>query len=236
MKDSYPIRLDKLVAHCSGLPRSQVKKWIKKGTVWVNDAPEKNAARHITIDDEVLFEGNTLEIRGPQYYMLHKPESYVCANKDPHNPVVFELLWGIDLRDLHTVGRLDIDTTGLILITDDGQWSHRITSPKHICEKVYRVTVDKPLKPQLVSTFEKGLMLEGEKHRTQPSKLTIDDETHATVILTEGRYHQVKRMFHACGYEVVALHRDRIGAIELDTALEEGDYRPLTAAEIESVR
>jgi 16S rRNA pseudouridine516 synthase len=133
---------------------------------------------------------------------------------------------------LHAAGRLDLDTTGLVLLTDDGKWSHRITSPKHHCKKVYVVTVEQPLCIELIDIFKNGIQLKNEKSLTKPAKLNIIDDFHAELTISEGRYHQVKRMFAAVNNHVVQLHRKQIGKVTVD--IPEGEYRPLTQTEIES--
>ena len=136
---------------------------------------------------------------------------------------------------LHAAGRLDIDTTGLVLMTDDGQWSHRITSPRHHCEKTYLVTLENPLDESTAEQFAKGVQLHNEKDLTKPAVLEVVTPTEVRLTISEGRYHQVKRMFAAVGNHVVGLHRERIGDIALDASLAPGEYRPLTAEEIASV-
>ena len=167
--------------------------------------------------------------------MLNKPEGYVCSTDDPDHPTVLYFLDEPVAHKLHAAGRLDIDTTGLVLMTDDGQWSHRITSPRHHCEKTYRVTLESPVSDDTAEQFAKGVQLHNEKDLTKPAVLEILTPTDVRLTISEGRYHQVKRMFAAVGNHVVGLHRERIGAIELDPDLAPGEYRPLTEEEIASV-
>jgi len=136
---------------------------------------------------------------------------------------------------LHAAGRLDIDTTGLVLLTDDGQWSHRITSPRHHCEKTYRVTLESPISDDTAAQFTAGVQLHNEKSLTKPAQLEVITPTDVRLTLSEGRYHQVKRMFAAVGNRVIELHRERIGDIVLDEDLEPGEYRALTEDEIASI-
>jgi pseudouridine synthase len=141
-----------------------------------------------------------------------------------------------EVRNSKAVGNhLDIDTTGLVLMTDDGQWSHRITSPRHHCEKTYRVMLESPVSDSTAQQFADGVQLHNEKDLTRPAVLEVITPTEVRLTISEGRYHQVKRMFAAVGNRVVGLHRERIGAIALDDDLEPGEYRPLTAEEIASV-
>jgi 16S rRNA pseudouridine516 synthase len=167
--------------------------------------------------------------------MLNKPQGYVCSTDDPDHPTVLYFLEEPTAYKLHAAGRLDIDTTGLVLMTDDGQWSHRITSPRHHCEKTYLVTLESPLADDTAAQFTAGVQLHNEKDLTKPATLEVVSECQVRLTISEGRYHQVKRMFAAVGNHVVALHRERIGAIVMDEDLGEGEYRPLTAEEIASV-
>ncbi|RKW37748.1 MAG: pseudouridine synthase, partial [Moraxella sp.] len=133
---------------------------------------------------------------------------------------------------LHSAGRLDVDTTGLVLLTDDGQWSHRITSPKHHYPKTYLVTLADPVEANYSQACAEGILLRGEKEPTKPAELEILDDYNVNLTISEGRYHQVKRMFAALGNKVVGLHRWKIGNLTLDDDLGEGEFRPLTEKEI----
>jgi 16S rRNA pseudouridine516 synthase len=144
-----------------------------------------------------------------------------------------ELLDEDNLQQLHVAGRLDIDTSGLVLLSDDGNWSHRITAPRHKCPKRYRVTLAAPLDPAAVEQFAAGLTLRNEAKKTKPATLEILTPTEVRLTIGEGKYHQVKRMFAAIGNHVVALHREAIGALQLDESLAPGEYRPLSEAERE---
>lgn len=169
--------------------------------------------------------------------MLYKPEGFVCSHEDGFNHTAFVLLDEVKMDELHFAGRLDVDTTGLVLITDDGKWSHRITSPKHKCDKTYRVWLADPIGSDYAEKLAAGVQLRNEKELTLPAQMTIVNADENEVLLTihEGKYHQVKRMFAALGNKVEQLHRERIGAIELDENLEPGEYRYLTQEEIDSV-
>jgi 16S rRNA pseudouridine516 synthase len=147
---------------------------------------------------------------------------------------VLDLIEDMDTEGLSIGGRLDIDTTGLVLLSDDGQWLHRVTSPRHLFSKVYRATLQEPVDQQTIDSFATGMLLRGEDKRTAPAQCEALPDNGARVTLNEGRYHQVKRMFAACGNHVVSLHREKIGAVALDDTLTEGEYRILTATEIES--
>jgi 16S rRNA pseudouridine516 synthase len=226
------MRLDKFVAHTTPHSRSEVRTLLRAGRLQVNGAPVRDAGLSLSATDTVTLDGTRLTLRGPRYFMLNKPAGVVSATEDGNHRTVLDVLHGEDLRDLHVAGRLDIDTTGLVLITDDGQWSHRIKAPgRH--EKRYRVTTARPIPEDAADRFASGLCLRGEEDQpTLPARLQRLGECEALVWLQEGRYHQVKRMFAAIGNHVERLHREAVAGIELDPALAPGAWRPLTPAEI----
>ncbi|GAB6261898.1 16S rRNA pseudouridine(516) synthase RsuA [Photobacterium sp. R1] len=228
------MRLDKFLSTALGITRKEAGKLLKDKRIEVNGEVVRNGAVKITPDCDVEFDGRSLHMTGPKYFMLNKPQGYVCSHVDDFNPTVFILLDEVSPEKLHVAGRLDADTTGLVLLTDDGQWSHRITSPRHVCEKVYYVETADPIPESAVTEFAEGVQLRGEKELTRPAKLEILGEREALITISEGKYHQVKRMFAAIGNKVEALHRENIGTVELDEALEPGEYRPLTEEEIAS--
>lgn len=229
------MRLDKFLAEQTGLTRSQAGKALRSGAVSVNGIIEKNSAAKISETDLICYQGEMLEwVSTGQYFMLYKPQGYVCSHDDGDYPTVFSFFdYPLNQR-LHCAGRLDVDTTGLVLLTDDGQWSHRITSPKHHCEKTYLVTLADPIEAHYAEEFAKGILLRGEKSPTLPASFEAVDDYNVHLTISEGRYHQVKRMFAALGNKVVALHRWKIGDIVLDDDLCEGELRPLTTQEIEA--
>lgn len=231
------MRLDKFIAENTGLTRSQAAKALRAGSVTVNGHIEKNSALKISENDQICFEDEPLTwVEEGLYFMLNKPQGCVCSHDDSDYPTVYQLFDYPFSTKLHTAGRLDADTTGLVLLTDDGQWSHRITSPKHKCEKTYLVTLADPVEDFYAEKLQEGILLRGEKAPTLPATLEIIDDYNVNLTISEGRYHQVKRMFAALGNKVEALHRWRIGSVVLDEKLEEGEYRTLTAEEIESLR
>ncbi|TCJ97923.1 ribosomal small subunit pseudouridine synthase A [Volucribacter psittacicida] len=226
------MRLDKFLAEQTGLTRLQAGKALKQGLVTVNDEIIKTGAIKIQSSDQIYFDGELLTwVENGQYFMLHKPQGYVCSHDDGDYPSIYQFFDYPLTNKLHSAGRLDVDTTGLVLLTDDGQWSHRITSPKHHCEKTYLVTLADPVESHYQTACQQGILLRGEKTPTKPASLQIIDDYNVNLTLSEGRYHQVKRMFAALGNKVVALHRWRIGNILLDENLAEGEYRPLTLDE-----
>ena len=227
------MRLDKFISQQLEISRALAAREIRASRVTVDGDIVRDSAFKIVPEHEVAYEGNTLaQQRGPRYFMLNKPEGYVCSTDDPDHPTILYFIEEPMAYKLHAAGRLDIDTTGLVLLTDDGQWSHRITSPRHHCEKTYLVTLDAPLSDETVAQFAAGIQLHNEKDLTKPATLEIITPTEARVTISEGRYHQVKRMFAAVGNHVVGLHRERIGEVVLDPELEPGEYRPLTDEEI----
>ncbi len=230
------MRLDKFVCDCTGLTRSQAGKLIRQGEILLNGVLCKQPAQQIKDSDVVLLDDELLQLTGPRYILLHKPTGYVCSTDDPDHNTVFVLLDEPNVEKLHTVGRLDLDTTGLLLITDDGQWSHKISSPKHHCAKTYRAWLADPVEDSAIALFAEGVMLRGEKDLTKPAQLEIVSPTECLLTIHEGRYHQVKRMFAAIGNKVVRLHRERVGALQLDDGLAEGEYRFLSADEVASFK
>ncbi|WP_299015331.1 16S rRNA pseudouridine(516) synthase RsuA [uncultured Photobacterium sp.] len=228
------MRLDKFLSTTLGITRKEAGKLLKNKEIEVNGEIVKNGSLKVTDDCDVEFNGRSLSFMGPRYLMLNKPQGFVCSHVDDYNPTVFVLIDEVSPEKLHVAGRLDGDTTGLVLLTDDGQWSHRITSPRHVCEKVYYVELADPVTEDVVEAFAEGVQLRGEKSLTRPAKLELLGEREALITISEGKYHQVKRMFAAVGNKVVGLHREQIGSVELDEELEPGEYRLLTEEEIAS--
>ncbi|WP_017346927.1 16S rRNA pseudouridine(516) synthase RsuA [Pantoea sp. A4] len=230
------MRLDKFISQQLEISRAIAARELRARKITVDGEVVRDGAFKLLPEHEVEYDGNPLKQQiGPRYFMLNKPQGYVCSTDDPDHPTVLYFIEEPAVGKLHAAGRLDIDTTGLVLLTDDGQWSHRITSPRHHCEKTYFVTLENPLEEALIAQFAAGIQLHGEKELTKPAELDILSPLEARVTLSEGRYHQVKRMFAASGNHVVALHRESIGGIILDEDLEEGEYRELTEEEIASI-
>lgn len=229
------MRLDKYLSNFSGLSRKEARQVIKHGDVLVDGAMITDPAHPIADHAKVQWDGLTIAPSGPRYFMLNKPAGHVCANRDHQHPTVFDLLDEDDPESLQVAGRLDIDTTGLVLITDDGHWNHRVTSPKTHKAKIYRVQLAEPVAPSAVAQFAEGILLRSEHKRTRPAQLELLTPREARLTLHEGKYHQVKRMFAALNNHVEKLHRERIAGIVLDEQLAPGQYRPLTAAEIASI-
>lgn len=229
------MRLDKFLCDSTDLSRSQALTALARGQITVNADVIKKGKYVIQTNDIIQWENETLALIGLRYLMLNKPLGYECSLRNTQHPSVMDLL-EVSKRDrLHTVGRLDVDTTGLILITDDGQWTHRIISPKQQCDKVYIATLTEPLTAEAEKLFSEGILLHGEEKPTMPAVLERIDEQHARLTIQEGKYHQVRRMFAAVGNHVTALHREQIGPVMLDSDLDLGESRYLTQAEVDAL-
>jgi 16S rRNA pseudouridine516 synthase len=230
------MRLDKYLSNYSGLSRKEAKQALKAGDVLVSDRVIQNPQFSVQENDNIRLNGMLIKPLGPRYFMLNKPPGCVCANSDGQHPTVINLFTEEEDYDaLHVAGRLDIDTTGLVLVTDDGQWSHRITSPKHKLPKRYCVTLQEPIQANAATLFTEGILLRNEHKRTRPAQLKVISPQHVELIIYEGKYHQVKRMFAAIGNHVTSLHRAQIGSITLDTELQPGEYRTLQQTEIHCI-
>lgn len=230
-----PMRLDKYLCHATGLTRSRSQGMIRGGQVTVNGAVVKDPSFKLAADAAVTWRDQSVQLGGHRYFMLNKPVGVVCANTDPQHKTVLDLLDIENKKGLHAAGRLDIDTTGLVLITDDGDWSHRLTSPRHHCSKRYRVTLAEPVDEGLIERFAEGIELRNEKRKTRPATLEILSANEVRLSLSEGKYHQVKRMFAALGNHVTALHRESIGTISLDDGMQPGQWRALKTEEVDAV-
>lgn len=228
----FPCRIDKFVSHLTELPRTKVKAGIKKNKVTVNGETITKFDHSITLDDQVTWQGESLKYLGKRYFMLNKPAGYVCANSDELHTTVFDLLDETHLKDFHVAGRLDIDTTGLVLLTNDGDWSHKITSPKKQKYKTYLVETQDIITSEAIEQLQNGVQLHNEKQPTAPAIIEQLASYSLRLSIYEGKYHQVKRMLAAVGNKVVELHRENIAGIALDEALSAGEYRLLTDEEI----
>lgn len=230
------MRLDKYISNATDLSRTDVKKLIKSGLVSIDDETAKSGSQKVTDDQEIAIEGSTIQLMTTRYFMMNKPAGVVSATKDHNNPTALDLIYEHRNEQLQIAGRLDIDTTGLLLITDDGQWNHIVTSPRTDCKKIYLVELENPVGKDYQRKLEAGIALEGEKRRCLPATMEVIDDHHIRLCISEGKYHQVKRMMISLGNQVASLHRLQIGGIELDPDLEPGDYRPLTDDEIASIQ
>nr|WP_210301870.1 16S rRNA pseudouridine(516) synthase [Methylobacterium brachythecii] len=222
--------------------RREIQGLARAGAVVLDGKPIGDAAGRIALEPDLparmSIDGEPLDPLPGLALVLHKPVGVTCSHKEA-GPLVYSLLperWRRRDPALSTVGRLDKETSGLLLLTDDGALLHRIISPKAHVPKRYQVTLERPLKGDEGTIFASGtLMLEGEERPLLPARLEVQDATHAALTLTEGRYHQVRRMFAAIGNHVAALHRDKVGGLELPRDLDPGGYRIMGSSEIDAV-
>ena len=228
------MRLDKLLSEMGLLSRSEARVACKSGQVLVDGAPIKDSSAHVDPEKQsIVFRGREISYRRYTYVMLNKPEGYVSATEDSKLPVVTELL-DTELRkmELFPVGRLDRDTTGLMILTNNGPLAHRVLSPKHHVPKVYRFTAAEPMADGVEETFRDGVTL-ADGYECKSAVIVLDeDRMGGFITLTEGKYHQIKRMVASTHNRVVTLERISFGGIELDRTLARGEYRLLTSEEI----
>ena len=230
------IRLDKYLADMGTGTRSEVKKAIRSGRVSVNGSIIKKPEEKIdeTVQ-EVTLDGTLVGYQKMEYYMLHKPAGVVSATRDKKEKTVLDLITGQKRKDLFPVGRLDKDTEGLLLITNDGALAHRLLAPGKHVDKVYYARIEGKVTEKEINAFAQGLDIQDED-KTLPARLEIiksGDISEVNLTIQEGRFHQVKRMFKACGMRVCYLKRISMGPLILDETLERGTYRALTKEELE---
>ncbi len=231
------MRLDRFLADCGLGTRSEVKKKIKSGSVSVNGKTVTKADVHIDpIGDTVKADGSTVEYREFIYLMLNKPQGYISATRDGKTPTVLELV-PEEYRHFEPfpVGRLDIDTEGFLLLTNDGDLTHRLLSPKKHIPKTYLAQIEKPLKEGDCEAFREGVVLDG-GYKTLPAELREAEKQQegfwAEVVICEGKFHQVKRMFESIDNKVLFLKRIKMNKLDLDENLETGEVRELTEEEL----
>ncbi|MBB6523201.1 16S rRNA pseudouridine516 synthase [Pseudoteredinibacter isoporae] len=227
------IRLDKFIASATELSRKQVLRSARQGLVKVNGTVQKDPSIKINENDHISIDGETVSAARPRYFVLNKPQGYVCTNQDDEHPTVLELLDEPRKDQLQICGRLDIDTTGLVLISDDGQWNHRVTSPNKGQGKCYYVCLASDISDEDIEQLRNGIRLQGEPKPCKPAEVERLFSNELNVTISEGRYHQVKRMFGAVNNRVIELHRKSVGQIDLGD-LEEGEYRELSEEEAAS--
>ena len=230
------IRLDKFLCDAGCGTRSEVKNYIKKGRVCINGTPVKSADQKINeSSDLVTFDGKAIQLVGMVYYMLHKPAGYISATTDTRDLTVLDLLKDAPGKNLAPVGRLDKDTEGLLLITHDGDLAHRLLSPRKHVEKTYLVHTRDAVTAEMISQLEQGLDIGDDKPTLPARAVLLEQEQGLLLTITEGRFHQVKRMLAAVGNEVIYLKRLSMGALVLDETLPKGQWRELTLSEKESL-
>ena len=236
--DVIMIRLDKFLADMSIGTRTEVKKLIRQGKVAVDGLVTKNPDAKIDIDNQsVTCNGVSVTYETYEYYMLNKPAGVISATSDEKDRTVLELIDSKKRKDLFPVGRLDKDTEGLLLITNDGELAHRLLSPKKHVDKLYYAKVEGVVSVEDIDAFAKGLDI-GNDEYTKPAKLEIlkaDVVSEIQLTIQEGKFHQVKRMFEAVNKKVIYLKRLKMGTLKLDEGLALGEYRPLTQKEIEEL-
>ncbi len=232
------MRLDKYLSDMGIGTRSELKKAIRNGKVFVDNICIKRPEEKIDPDKQtVVYEGKEISYQKMEYYMLHKPSGVVSATKDTKEKTVIDLIDGVKRKDLFPVGRLDKDTEGLLLITNDGALAHRLLSPGKHVDKVYFAKIEGKVTEEDVVRFKEGLDI-GDEDVTMPAKLEVlvsDDISEIKVTIQEGRYHQVKRMFEAVDKKVVYLKRLSMGNLILDDELPLGAFRSLTEKELQSI-
>ena len=224
------MRLDKFVCKSTALTKAEAIVHIEDGDIKVNGNVNTDISAQVHENNEITFAGEQLSPRPFRYLLMNKPAQTICSNIDEVYPSLFNYIDIERPQELHIVGRLDADTTGLVLITDDGRWSFNITSPNKLCPKVYRVHLRQPIDISANALFAQGIKLQGELQLTAPATLAIVDDKQVLLMITEGKFHQVKRMFASIGNKVVGLHRESIGCVTLD--VDEGQWRYLTVDEI----
>ena len=235
------MRLDKFLVACAVGSRTEVKSFLKAGRVTVNGKKEKSAKLQINEDtDEICFDGQKLEYEEFVYYMMNKPQGVISATEDPKHKTVLDLLDDLARsKEVFPVGRLDIDTHGLLLLTNDGKLAHALLSPKRHVDKTYLAQINGVMTDEDVETFAEGIPLKD--FTCQPAKLElvfIDGEKNQSLVrvtIAEGKFHQVKRMVAYCGKEVMDLQRLTMGTLILDEGLKRGEWRRLTKEELEGL-
>ncbi len=230
------MRLDKILSHCGIGTRKEVKQFIRKGFVEVNGITiKKDDFKVDEINDEITFDGQKVEYRQYIYLMLNKPAGYISATKDNFHPTVLELIGGYENYELFPVGRLDIDTEGFLILSNDGDFAHKLLAPSRNHEKVYIAHINAAITAQDIDAFNAGITIDT-GYMCKSAKLRVlkteNDYTEVEVIISEGKFHQVKKMFEARGKSVVYLKRIKIRNLQLDEQLELGEYRELTDVEI----
>lgn len=231
------IRLDKYLADMGIGTRQEVKKYIRKGQVTVDGETKKTPDFKVDPQQQICLDGQEVSYAEVEYYMLNKPSGVVSATEDSKDSTVVELIVDKKRKDLFPAGRLDKDTEGLLLLTNDGKLAHRLLSPNRHVDKTYYAEVEGVVTEETAALFQAGVNIgtDSEPEITLPARLVILESgpvSHIRLTIQEGKYHQIKRMFHAVGMQVVYLKRETMGPLVLDPALKPGEYRPLTDEEM----
>lgn len=225
-------RLDRFISEKTGIKRKSVRLLLAQNRVTVDGFNARAINQLIHTFSHVMLDGQTLQAIHPVYIMLNKPQGVVSATSDTRHRTVIDCLNFEGREHLHIVGRLDFNSSGLLLLTNDGCWSRQLTEPANKVRKCYRVTLQQPLTKEYIKAFAEGMFFPYEGITTRPAKLVILSDYEAEVSLLEGRYHQIKRMFGRFQNKVVKLHRQSIGSICLDSRLSAGQYRWLSQDEV----
>lgn len=233
------MRLDKLLANIGYGSRKEVKKMLKQGGVLIDGVPAKGGNEHVEPEkQEISVFGEPIEYQEYIYLMMNKPAGVISATEDEVQETVIDLLEFEDaVRGMFPVGRLDKDTTGLLLLTNDGKFSHALTSPKKGLTKTYEALINKPITEEDVLEFRDGVYLD-DGYKTKPAVLSQKENgqpNEITLVITEGKFHQVKRMFESVGKKVLQLKRTHIGSLPLDEDLEPGEYREMAKDDVEKL-
>ena len=230
------IRLDKLLADAGAGTRSEVKEYIRRGRVMVNGQicrkPEQKVQEE---SDRILLDGQSVDYARYRYYLLHKPQGVITATEDTREKTVLDLLTGVNIANISPIGRLDKDTEGLLLLTNDGELAHRLLSPRRHVDKCYLVRTGKPLSLADLHALEGGVDI-GDERPTLPARARLNEAGELLLTIQEGRYHQVKRMLQAVDNKVLYLKRLSFGSLTLPADLKAGEFRALTAEEQENLR
>ena len=231
------IRIDRFLCHMGIGSRSEIKKFLKTCRVKLNGKFEKSPNTQVDIDkDEILFDDEIVIYKEFTYLMLNKPKDYISATFDPKLPTVLELLeFPYSNMELFPVGRLDIDTTGFLILTNDGKFSYNVTNPKKKVYKKYFDTLRDDISSNQIESLENGIYFEKEDFTTENAKVEEISKREIYLTISEGKFHQVKRMLEYVGNEVVELKRVSIGNLSLDEKLELGEYREITNTELEEI-
>ncbi len=230
------MRLDRFLANLPCFNRQQVRLLLVERRVRVDGEAVSDPRHEVRIFSRVEVDQEVIQAGHPaRYFMLHKPAGCVSATRDPQHRTVLDLIDEPDKDDLHIAGRLDFNTTGLLILTNDGQWSRRLTQPQTKLPKVYYVETEQPIETHYIERFREGFYFAFEDLTTQPAELILLGSHSARLGIIEGRYHQVKRMFGHYDNKVVRLHRERMGPLELDPQLLPGQYRALRQDEIQAI-
>ena len=226
------MRLDRYITHHTGRSQKEVLRLLSAGVVRVRGEVEKGNRSEVDRFTEVSVGGEVLPFEEALYFMLNKPAGYLSATSDPEHPTVMELIDHPQRDELHLAGRLDRASTGLLLLTNNGRWSKHVTEPGSGVGKTYLVETAEDISEETARQFAEGIYFAYEDLTTQPANLEVLSTREARLTIREGRYHQVKRMFHAVGNRVTALHRESIGGLVLEAGLAVGEARRLTEDEV----